>query len=567
MSPLNFKIRGWRSVVAVLQLLPLLIPGFRLTAQNEAELQPFVSGSASDLHRVATPSTSGTGEEAAQPLPPRVFGEPIVNIPYSSIFPTPLTFGLIPFPELHPGTSSGGFQTGTVLGLGQRGLQIPIVERGFSPQNAHLKLGPIYIKFPEVQAGVLMSDNINLTQYNREFGAIAFTSLSATVICQLSEGFQIGLAGTVMFLPFNGKFGYSLPGLDAALGFGISPIFETHANYDTMIAGWNVRFYDNLDFSTVRFIDGTTNDFLLFDSQGYGAYDRAGRYIYGINPSTGRGNATSPSFRFDVNTNEQALSNQVGFETTRLVPGDIRLSVNAFHENLWYNQGDRGLPNTRDQVELGASSERENLRFKPYSVYRATSINYGPVDQSLRVGVKGPITDLLFFLGEVGVYLPGQGDPTLLFRLGLWHTAGPNTQESLEFGRQVSDYDQYISTSLIYRLTQVLGPSLTGEVYALGGREEELNPSSWYNEIRAGVRLRYYVSPKTEIGIGGTYAYLFNSISERINVWTARVEFDYRITDTLTAKLFYQFQMRDSNLPLDSYYENLVVLSLSKYFQ
>jgi hypothetical protein len=274
----------------------------------------------------------------------------------------------------------------------------------------------------------------------------------------------------------------------------------------------------------------------------------------------------------------------VGVQATRILPSDVRLSVRAFHENLWYNQNGRGLPNSRDEIDVLAVSQRENLRFKPFVEYTVARTDpWNQIWQSVNVGATGPITDQLDFYGSLGyLYGTGGSEPytstsngyqSMLWNLRLNHAAGPNTTESLSFGRTTDTFDQQIATGLAYSITQVIGPSITGELIAMWAKVDALNANqNSFNDFLAGVQLTYFVSPRTEIRIAGTYQREYypnlqiGNQNEYQNIWTGQAELSYHFTDTLIGNLLYQYTNQDTNLPENGYYENLVLVTISKFF-
>jgi len=516
-------------------------------------------------------AADSAAQESASSLPaPRVFGEPQMDTPVSPIFRntniTPLSARVDP--TVTPGIHADPFELHSDFGFRGTGLKVPFVQRGFEPQNASLKLGPVYIKFRRVEGGMIASDNINLSETDRKPGVIAILRLDMGIILQLGEGFRLAVAGAFVYLPLQGKFGPNGYGLVSGLGLGTEPVITSQMTYDTMIGGWDVQFFDELSAGVVQFSNSIDANLAIFDGASFPWDDRAGIYRFGP-PYPTRSQQFSENYRYNTNMNQQYLSNTVGFQTTRILPSDIRLSVKALQQNLWYNRDGRGMPSSRESATISAASVRENLRFKPFVEYLVQRVEpTGSVHQSVIGGVTGPITEQLYFYGAAGYAFNLNSHDNMLWRLGLTHIAGPNTTERLFFGRSLSTFDQEIYTHATYSLSQVLGPSITGRFIAIAEKVEDLTGGrNSYNNLWGGLRFTYFISPRTEVQAVGAYQYqYYTSYNQYLNVWTGQIILNYHFSDIWMGRLLYQYQERNTDLPNNSYYENKVMLTFSRFF-
>ena len=152
--------------------------------------------------------------------------------------------------------------------------------------------------------------------------------------------------------------------------------------------------------------------------------------------------------------------------------------------------------------------------------------------------------------------------------VSFYHVAGPYTQQSLAIGSELGDFDDEFYTRVTYRIRQVLGPSLSGEAFFSYGTVEDLiGDLSTREEIRTGARISSLLGPRTRLSLAGIYTRIDGGDDFALSqTWTGRMELAYRFTDTLLGRLLYQYQKRDSNREDDSYYENLVYLTVTKYF-
>ena len=176
---------------------------------------------------------------------------------------------------------------------------------------------------------------------------------------------RFATSGNFVYLPFENKFG--IAGFGAIVPFTVGlegiPAAQGQITWDTMIAGWNVLFADEFRISLGRFSEGVRDDFDLFEGGQFDEADTAGRYTFRAPVSR---NARKRFRANDTDVDLLYYSNVASVTTERLLPGPVRLRIRAYHEDLWYNQGNRGQPSLREGVTVFAASERENLRFKPF---------------------------------------------------------------------------------------------------------------------------------------------------------------------------------------------------------
>ena len=115
-----------------------------------------------------------------------------------------------------------------------------------------------------------------------------------------------------------------------------------------MIGGWPVRFADDFRISSGTYSDSARDTFNLFQGD-YLVQSPDGTYFFRSSKVDPSGNPTTGNPQ-DYDDDVVYASNTLSAVTDRLLPGDVRLTVGAFHENLWYNQSNRGLPPGRDEV-------------------------------------------------------------------------------------------------------------------------------------------------------------------------------------------------------------------------
>jgi len=514
---------------------------------------------------------TGTGGVTVIPKP-GYQTEP-VGIRYSTLFRnTQFPYGNpISLPEIEPSTRTESVKTRIIFDLPTVTAGLPFIQQGFEPQDADLKIGPFFFKLRSLQGAVLHSDNIDLTPDDeRESGTIAITTLSLSFVAQLTEGLRLATSGSLVYLPLEGKAGIAGFALTDLYSFGVlaGPSTRAQLAWETQIGGWNVVFADEFRITLGTYSDSVRNDYELFDGQRFDEESRAGRYSFSAGSSsrnTGRNRHDQDEFRTDI----VVFSNTISAETYRLIPGSIRLQARVYREDLWYNQGNRGLPGLREGAFIRLASERENTRFKPFISYEAFRSDRNDGFQSIfRLGIDGPITEQLRLHAEGGYYFGGGESSGYLWTVSLDHTVGPYTRQSLIYTRNFDSFHEEISQGWGYNIRQILGPKLYADAYLYDLTIEDSEggdfDGSSRDEFRAGLRLTLTAGPKTSIRLSGNYSLIEPDHTE---TWTARLDIGYNFTDTLLLHFLYQYQESISQIQDENYRENLFFLSLTKYFQ
>ena len=514
-------------------------------------------------------SVAPTGESLPSTLPYGAYQTPPVpGVPYSKIFRdtgAPYTNPLNRI-AVTPSVQTESVEARATLGLPSINAAFPLLQRGFEPQDADLKFGPVFFKLQGLSAAGLWSDNINLTASNRESGTIGILTISGAIIAQLTEGLRIAVSGSFIYLPLQNEAGIAGFGLYGSylLGLDDQPIVRSEITWNTIIGGWNVVFADDFRIGIGRFSSNVRDDAILFNGGGFNGYDQAGRYVF-----RGPQDPTASKHRSNNERSDTSIlyySNIVSAQADRLIVAKTRLRVQASHENLWYNQGSRGLPGLRDQINVSLVSERENLRFKPFIIYQALKTDLqASFEHTIRAGLDGPITDQLQLHVEVGYYY-GNNQDAFLWGVSLRHQAGPYTEESLFFGRAVSSFHDEINEIVGYNIRQILGPKIIASAFILRDDIHDLSGEGFSRvEYRTGLQFSINAGPRTNIILTGTYA-LVESAGRQSNTLTGRVEVSHYFTDSFVARLIYQYQESNADLPNQNYYENLIYFSLTKYF-
>lgn len=450
------------------------------------------------------------------------------------------------------------------------GLNIPLVSPGGAPRHSVLKIGRFYLDIRSISAAVLYSDNVNLTTTDARDGAIAIVRMGLIGIFQLTDNVRLSLAGTLIYLPFRNRIGIAGFGIDDAFAdLADTPLARAQLTYNLEVGRWDVQAFDYFEARHRRI--GLETDFDFFNGVAFPEQDRAGRYVFGdgtvLPPARGgrfEGDGT-------INSSLIELRNIVGFSAGRVLPTVTHVELGANHTTYWYH-GNTGLvPNSRDAVYAIAQSERENLRFKPYASYRADRYNYDPNwNHEVRGGIAGPVTGNIDVLGEGGYFWSDNRlRSTTIWRGRIRHTIGPFTYHQFEYFRTVTEPVRDLEESYRYQIRQILGPYLFGEAYALRSTFEPLDRTDAGSlEDRFGARLTSDLGLRTTARAGFAYSHIEirNPAADHADAWRMRFELRYRHTEDLQWLLTYQYQTVTSSRSRGTYEENLVILSVTKYF-
>jgi hypothetical protein len=521
----------------------------------------------------------GTGTSGLRTIPRGGFQPDTVGVRQSTLFRnTRLPSGSpVTLPEPEPSVRTESVRGSIDLNLPSVHMGLPFLDRGFEPQDADLKLGPLFFKLRAVQAAVLHSDNIDLEPDDeKESGTIAMASLTLSVVAQFTESLRLATTGSIIYFPIEGEVG--IAGLRWGslydLGLFAGPSTRAQLVWETKIGDWPVYIVDEFTVGVGTYSDDIRGDVALFDGAYFDAESRAGRYVFRPR-NNGRNPDRDQDFdrrRNDFDEDTVVYSNRISVETERLLPGPVRLRAGVYREDLWYNQGNRGLPDLREGAFVSLASQRENLRFKPFANYEAfRSDSEDPFHHIFRAGIAGPITEHMYLFAEGGFWFREDEESGVLWRVGIDHAVGPYTHQSLVYARTFDDFHEEIWEGVGYTLRQILGPRLYASAFVYKLRIEDAfndhtNDDEDFerNELRSGVRLTLAAGPKTTVRLTGLYS---NFDIDNTEALIGRLEIGYRFTESVLGRFMYQYHRRTSDFELDNYKENLFFVSVTKFFE
>lgn len=449
-------------------------------------------------------------------------------------------------------------------GQGKVSASLPLgASAGFSPfrgdarpDAAELKFGNFYLDIISLGASIQYSDNSLLTEADQERDATSAVRLEAAMMYQINPAMQLTVSGAGIWLPFKSEVTLSDP--TEAYNGNLSPVFQSQFSYDIPFNKFDVQILES--FSAQSGGLGTTGRaFDLLDRRREGLADPAFRDTQAQGP-TDRRSPTSLGYH-----------NSAGINLSTVLPTVTRLTFGYVHDNIW--QTGPGQETSSDSFTADLRSERENLRFKPFFSYRALhqNNNFG-YDTSSRGGFDGPLSDNMFLRAEMGYFLAGdESGEGYTWIVSLVHRPRESIEHQLDYGRTVTYPDRSFGTSIGYSARVRANQDLTFELAAQEVNAEPLdNPNNSFGgkQFRTEGRVLYRPGRRvtTQFGHAWLHAIGRGSTTVRFDQHTFRFSITTQHTPKLESILMLQNETRDSNLPLDSYTENLVSLSLSRSF-
>lgn len=460
-----------------------------------------------------------------------------------------------------------------VSGLKGVGFSFPLINRGFRPEDALAKIGPLYLDISKIQGSVLVSDNVNLSPSNRKTGAIAISRMDVAARLQLNDGINAAIAGSLLWLPFTGDIGIAGFGVNdpTLIDWNLAPIFKTQLDAAFALGGWDFEVGDEFYARPVGQFRTGVEGWDIFKGEQFTEQDIAGRRVYqytgGLKPTL------DPSFRRD--TGDFQLVNDAYIKTRHDAPMQTSFFAEAHHRNFWYNFTSPGFPDKQDMLNLKLRSERENMRFRPYvghlwlrQTFKTSSGTF--LNQLTYGGIDGPVSDNMQFSGMVGWFRTNRSNKdTIITVLNLEHQFHPLAQHGISYTRFVTEPDLLIANIYRYNLRHQFGPYTQIE-YLLSKQHNE-SPSvaiSGSDIYTAGMTIAFDLGDRTTLAGGYLYQNvdLTNPSAQDFNVHRARLSLDRKIRETVTASITYGYQdWSYTNRALD-FYEHYMIFSLAKTF-
>ncbi|MCB1064320.1 MAG: hypothetical protein KDN20_15560, partial [Verrucomicrobiae bacterium] len=369
--------------------------------------------------------------------------------------------------------------------------------RGYDPDRAHVKAGPLYMDLLSIGAGVLYSDYSGSQQFpkGQEPGWLSFVDLHLRAVMQLSETFYLTVSGHLIYLPDTNEFGFSM-------GEAYGPYTVARLNYQTRIRQWDFQAYDALQARL-------GGDFFweAYDP----AYDQAGRYSFGFQDRSRNGDHYGGTGLFDDSL--FAFVNTVGVKAGRPLGSDWRLWLEGDHSDYWrgYDFDDHG---NWDHVGALLGYEGSVIPFAPFLEYDAYSNDsFDTIYHTAYLGGRGRLSENVKINGRVGALWSQNVVPerqSWLWNIGLHHDLSERTWQSVGVGQDyvVDDFtsDSALSEYLSYDIGHRVSKSIYARGYAQWSEDEFLTGrgGKWRRELYGG-NLDFRPMDYTRITTGATY--------------------------------------------------------------
>ncbi|MFT5130158.1 MAG: hypothetical protein ACI8W8_003787 [Rhodothermales bacterium] len=406
-------------------------------------------------------------------------------------------------------------------------FNLSLVDKGFKPSDAKLRIGNLFIDAKHLQYSMIWSDNVDRVAFEEgdpRAGFVQMISLEdVAAILQLSEGFRFAASGNLIYLPSEGKgglngFGIRRDVLSVPLADGESDVFAMEVSDTARIGGWDVVLADKLHLSDTalqaKYDARILEELTVLEEQALNAEDREGLYSFGELGGRDSGDLNSRN-RLDDRVQDNVnttLVNDASITASKLVPTDTRLTMTLFRrdsEPLDPDSDDsQGLHEWREGVSFIAASERPGLRFKPYTTYTREHTNDNPEwRETGRVGFWGPLSDYLDLTASAGFTKEPGGSTDHLYDLSLFHQPRWNTTQALTFSRTITLPEDKLVTESNYRLQHQISDYWGAAAFV--GRETTENRVNGMDvqdtEWGAGGSLVFSPGPKLRMALRGIY--------------------------------------------------------------
>ena len=428
----------------------------------------------------------------------------------------------------------------------------PIFFRGYDPNRAHVKAGPLYLDVLSAGAGVIYSDF--RSQNGRDpfpdgadDGWLSYLDLTVRAYVRITDRFYLAAAATFFYLPGENEFG-------VRVGAGAGPATLAYLNYEDEWGLWDVRGYDRFS----AYLGGD-----IYADASDPAYDRAGRYSFGFQDN---GNRSSPYFDSDT----VAFVNELGAQASRPVGYDWRSHFHMGRRDFWrsYDFDEHG---ERYHAGVLLGYEGSRLPFSPYIAYDGyTNDEFESLFHTAYVGGNGRITDNLRITARGGyLWSTGADSDTerWLWNVGLTHDISEDTVHSLRGGQDffASDFsdDFVVSEFIRYNIGHQLAETLYISGFAQLSEDEGLTDDSFtgHRELYGG-RLTFLPRGHTRMQAGATVERRRQApvdvVEERYLYF---LSIDQQIATRTTADFRYQFEEVDGRFD-----EHFFRFGVTRYF-
>ncbi|MDF1852667.1 MAG: hypothetical protein P1U85_17655 [Verrucomicrobiales bacterium] len=421
---------------------------------------------------------------------------------------------------------------------------VPLFTRKFDTNEAHFKIGGLYLQALSLEFGALYSDYDGPVQFRRgeEDGFLGYVGFRFRAAARISPTLFLSLDGTIIYLIGANEVAFR------ASGNG-SPFLTL--TYEDQWGEWDIRAFDMFGF-TYPFLFGSD------------ALERAGRYQFGF--AGFQGGSSQSTF-------EPVVYNRIGVEAARPVDTDWRLTLGAYHTDYWLT--DSRIKDNHGAVQsfiARLSSDGRFVPFSPWAQYQAGSADYFDSHVNIfTVGGRGRLTERTSLSAMFG-YMTPSGLPVdsdhWLWRIGLRNEISSRTSHGVVVGNEYFESDfsdeSVVSEFVHYYINHQFTETLTGYAFAQWSRDEFLTGrlvGGEYDRELYGFRLTQRLCETTVASLGYFYE---ESINSRTGIEQRRTIFDANINARLARDMtgYLRYRYEDAEL----FDESLYSLGVRKHF-
>lgn len=433
--------------------------------------------------------------------------------------------------------------------------RISALNRRYSPEQAHVKLGLLSFDVLWLGAGVVYSDfsGDRTFEGDSDDGWSGFVEIGVRGSLRLTDTIHLTAIANLMYLPFENRL---------ALRFGNfnEPTLLARLNWTESYGAWDLLLYN--EFRGLMGIN------LYADAQTM-EEDRNGRYFFGF-----RENLRANEFQ---NNDIAMFYNRAGFKANRPVFDDQwRYALEVDHTDYWYTWDFKDHIK-REHLSTWLGYEGSTIPFAPRFVYDLFSYDgFESLWHRIAAEFTGRLTENLNWRAMAGYrYTTGTVRETngFVWDVALDHTITQNTWHSIQVGENFHDNEFYPETltSRYARYTINHRVNKTFYMRAFGQfANNETIMDGWEERDRWSLGASLIYNPLDFTSIIGTVMYesldQLNRASndDDADRWLYRMEIQQQLGFRLTGRLFYQYE--DRQAVNNNFTEHFAGMSVRRFF-
>ena len=453
-------------------------------------------------------------------------------------------------------------------------LNIPFIKaRSKKEPEANFNFGPFHLDLLHWNNTLVASNNINRVDSGAESDIIAASILNMRLTTEIASFFNFTLNGSAVWLPFENRVGISGFGL-VAPSLEVTPIFDATAKYENTLGRWDMELLNSTNISSYDVFSTTVEGrSAIWQPLEFDSIDRAGNYSLG--PSEQTRQSFSDNLTAGTDTDNVRITNLTGLTLSRWIPTQSKLSVSTYHREYFYPTQDvpQGIRYS-EGVTVKVTNQRENMRFKPFAIYKVQRSNILYRGELFRAGIRGPITDYTSLVASTGYskLTPREDSVTSskqIYRLAITNDLTPTLTHSFGVERVPRESGtESVTTTWFYELYKIINGNLT-YAFRLDNNETETDNKKG-DTRRQSSSLRQSLA----YNMGDRGSFTINNLiqsneADALNTFTRdrfQLTFSYnrQLSDDTTLNTSYRYTKSESSQVISSFTESLVYVNLKK---